>query len=212
MADEAALPAALEDPDRLRSLARLCVGAASDEAFDRFAGLVKRLLGIPVAPVSLVDAERQYFPGQVGHAEPWSSKRETPLTHSFCRHVVAEGQPKTYPDARIHAQVRDNLAIPELGVVAYADAYHRLVSGSPPDAPAPDGRRPARRAVVLPAARVRQPAPRRHRPAAHPRRQVIRRPPGPRAVAPRPADRRASTGCQPGRGTRPPAGTPRSAS
>lgn len=117
----AADPAAsLADPARLRSLQRVCVGAESDEAFDRFASLVKRLLGVPVALVSLVDEQRQFFPGQVGLAEPWSLKRETPLSHSFCQYVVVEGQPKVFPDARIYAQVRDNLAIPDLGVIAYA--------------------------------------------------------------------------------------------
>src|SRR4051812_33849530 len=110
----------LADPARLRSLQRVCVGAEPDEAFDRFASLVKRLLDVPVALVSLVDDERQFFPGQVGLAEPWDTKRETPLTHSFCQHVVMEGEAKVFPDARIYAQVRDNLAIPELGVVAYA--------------------------------------------------------------------------------------------
>ncbi|BCJ52017.1 hypothetical protein Asp14428_34920 [Actinoplanes sp. NBRC 14428] len=110
----------LADAARLRSLQRVCVGAESDEAFDRFASLVKRLLGVPVALVSLVDGERQFFPGQVGLGEPWGTKRETPLSHSFCQHVVVEGAPKVFPDARRDAQVRDNLAIPDLGVVAYA--------------------------------------------------------------------------------------------
>ena len=113
-------PEVLADPERLRALQRACVDAEPDEAFDRFAGLVKKLLDVPVALVSLVTAERQFFPGQVGLPEPWDTKRETPLTHSFCQHVVIEGQPKIYPDARIYAQVRDNLAIPDLGVVAYA--------------------------------------------------------------------------------------------
>ena len=110
----------LADPARLRSLRRVCVGAEPDAAFDRFASLVKRMLGVPVALVSLVDDERQFFPGEVGLAEPWNAKRETPLTHSFCQHVVIEGEAKVFPDARIYAQVRDNLAIPDLGVVAYA--------------------------------------------------------------------------------------------
>ncbi|MCA2215371.1 SpoIIE family protein phosphatase [Wangella sp. NEAU-J3] len=110
----------LADPARLQSLQRACLTAEPDEAFDRFAGLVKRLLGVPVALVSLVDDERQFFPGQAGLAEPWSGKRETPLSHSFCQHVVIEGRPKVYTDARRDAQVRDNLAIPDLGVVAYA--------------------------------------------------------------------------------------------
>jgi GAF domain-containing protein len=124
MADDveaaAARAGSLADPARLQSLQRVCVGAEPDEAFDRFASLVKRLLDVPVALVSLVDDERQFFPGQVGLEEPWSTKRETPLSHSFCQHVVMEGEAKVFPDARIYAQVRDNLAIPDLGVVAYA--------------------------------------------------------------------------------------------
>ena len=120
MADDATLPGVLADPARLRSLQRVCVEAEPDEAFDRFASLVKRLLHVPVALVSLVDDQRQFFPGQVGLTAPWSDKRETPLTHSFCQHVVVEGQPKVFADARIYAQVRNNLAIPDLGVVAYA--------------------------------------------------------------------------------------------
>jgi len=117
----AATPAGgLADRARLRSLQRVCVGAEPDEAFDRFASLVKRLLDVPIALISLVDDERQFFPGQVGLAEPWDAKRETPLTHSFCQHVVIEGEAKVFPDARIYAQVRDNLAIPDLGVIAYA--------------------------------------------------------------------------------------------
>jgi serine phosphatase RsbU (regulator of sigma subunit) len=119
MADDA-LSGVLADRERLRSLQRVCVGAEPDEAFDRFASLVKRLLGVPVALVSLVDDQHQYFPGQTGLPEPWGTKRETPLTHSFCQFVVIEGRPKVFPDARIYAQVRDNLAIPDLGVVAYA--------------------------------------------------------------------------------------------
>jgi len=120
MVDGVASEDVLLDPARLRSLQRVCVGAQPDEAFDRFASLVKRILRVPIALVSLVDDERQFFPGQVGLVEPWAGKRETPLSHSFCQHVVVEGTPKVYPDARIYAQVRENLAIPDLGVVAYA--------------------------------------------------------------------------------------------
>jgi GAF domain-containing protein len=109
----------LADPARLLSLRRACLSPEPDEAFDRFAELVKRLLRVPTALVSLVDNERQFFPGMVGLAEPWRDKRETPLTHSFCQYVVIENRPKVFTDARTEPQVRDNLAITDLGVVAY---------------------------------------------------------------------------------------------
>ncbi|SCL29586.1 Stage II sporulation protein E (SpoIIE) [Micromonospora nigra] len=110
----------LGDPDRLRSLAETRLDAAPDETFDRFARLVADLLDVPVALVSLVDEVRQFFPGAVGLGEPWAACRETPLSHSFCQHVVDIGLPMVLPDARLHPPVRRNLAIPELGVVAYA--------------------------------------------------------------------------------------------
>ncbi|SCG71189.1 GAF domain-containing protein [Micromonospora echinaurantiaca] len=111
---------ALADPGRLRSLDETGLGPAADEAFDRFARLVGDLLDVPVALVSLVAADRQFFPGAVGLPEPWAALRQTPLSHSFCQHVVDLEAPMVLPDARLDPRVRDNLAVPDLGVVAYA--------------------------------------------------------------------------------------------
>lgn len=93
-------PAALGDPARLRALADTGLDAVPDEAFDRFARLVSDLLDVPVALVSLVSADRQFFPGAVGLPEPWSERRQTPLSHSFCQHVVDIQVPMVLPDAR----------------------------------------------------------------------------------------------------------------
>ncbi|MEU7675868.1 SpoIIE family protein phosphatase [Micromonospora taraxaci] len=113
-------PPALGDAARLRALHDTGLDAVPDEAFDRFARLVSDLLDVPVALVSLVSADRQFFPGAVGLPEPWSQRRQTPLSHSFCQHVVDIEVPMVLPDARLYPRVRDNLAIDDLGVVAYA--------------------------------------------------------------------------------------------
>jgi PAS domain S-box-containing protein len=94
--------------------------AASDPAFERFVRLVRTSLGVPVALVSLVSQEEQVFPGAAGLPEPYQTRRSTPLSHSFCQYVVVSGEPLVIADAREHPLVRDNLAIPDLGVVAYA--------------------------------------------------------------------------------------------
>ncbi|SCE66633.1 SpoIIE family protein phosphatase [Micromonospora mirobrigensis] len=112
--------AALSDPARLRSLAETGLDNRADEAFERFARLVSDLLEVPVALVSLVDRDRQFFPGAIGLPEPWAGRRQTPLSHSFCQHVVDIEVPMVLPDSRLHPRVRDNLAIADLGVVAYA--------------------------------------------------------------------------------------------
>lgn len=48
------------------------------ESFDRLTRLVQRLLHAPVALVSLVDRDRQFFKSAAGLPEPWASRRETP--------------------------------------------------------------------------------------------------------------------------------------
>ena len=104
--------------ERLRQLAIL--DTAADEGFDRLTRVAKLCLDVPVALVSLVDADRQFFISQVGLPEPYASARQTPLSHSFCQHVVRAGEPLLVTDARDEPTLRDNRAIRDLGVIAYA--------------------------------------------------------------------------------------------
>jgi len=91
----------------------------TEEAFDRLSRLAARFVNAPVALVSLVDADRQFFKSCIGLPEPWSSIRETPLSHSFCQHNRVAGHPLLIEDARTHPLVKDNLAIRDLNVIAY---------------------------------------------------------------------------------------------
>ena len=92
----------------------------AEAAFDRLTRLAAKVLRVPVALVSLVDDHRQFFKSAVGLPEPWASRRETPLTHSFCQYGVTSAEPLIVMDAREHPWLKDNLAISELGVIAYA--------------------------------------------------------------------------------------------
>ena len=112
---------ALGDPARLEALRRTALlDTAPEEPFDRLTRLAARILAAPVSLVTLVDRDRQFFKSGHGLREPWASRRQTPLSHSFCRYAVAEGEPFIVEDAREDPRVRDNLAVPDLGVVAYA--------------------------------------------------------------------------------------------
>ncbi|MFI5497406.1 GAF domain-containing protein, partial [Actinoplanes sp. NPDC051859] len=113
-------PAALDDGRRLSALGDTGLTASADPAFDRFAAMVRTVMRVPVALVSLVQADRQIFPGAVGLADPWQQQRQTPLTHSFCQHVVLSAEPLVITDARFDPRVVGNLAITDLGVVGYA--------------------------------------------------------------------------------------------
>ena len=115
------VPPLVRDPARLALLQRtLLLDSPAELAFDRLTRIAARVLRVPVALVSLVDQDRQFFKSAVGLPEPWGSQHETPSSHSFCQHVVASGEPLIIADATQNPLVSDNLAIPGLHVVAYA--------------------------------------------------------------------------------------------
>ncbi|MEX6507532.1 sensor histidine kinase [Jiella sp. M17.18] len=105
------------------------IESGPDEAFDRVTRLVARILGVPVALVSILDVDRQVFSGATGLAEPFATSRQTPRSHSFCQYVVASGEPLVVADARIDPLVQDNPAIEALGVVAYLGLPLKTPSG-----------------------------------------------------------------------------------
>jgi len=113
----------VQAPERLAALHRTeLLDSPAQENFDRLTRLTSTVLNVPVALVSLVDSDRQFFKSCLGLAQPWASQRQTPLSHSFCQHVVQSGRPLVVSDAREHPLLRDNPAIRDLGVIAYAGA------------------------------------------------------------------------------------------
>lgn len=83
--------------------------------------LASSQLHVPVALLSIIDegGDRQFFKGEVGVAEPWAAQRQTPLSHSFCKHVVASNAPFIVVNAHEDRRVTGNGAIEALGAVAY---------------------------------------------------------------------------------------------
>ncbi len=114
-------PDPLDDPERLAVIRELgLLSTGSDAIFDRLAALAARVLDVPVVLVSVVDADEQRFLSCATTSEPWKDLEGTPLSHSFCRHAVETGEPLVIDDARIHPDLRDNPAIEDLDVIAYA--------------------------------------------------------------------------------------------
>jgi GAF domain-containing protein len=106
---------------RLSALQRLgLLDTPPEAAFDRLTRVACRVLKTPIGLVSLVDQNRQFFKSCVGLPEPFATSRETPVSHSFCQHVVASGKPLIVENARDNPLVKLNPAIEELGIVAYA--------------------------------------------------------------------------------------------
>ncbi len=115
------MPTAVSDPHRLRALeAAELLDTPAEATFDRLTNLATRILGVPVALVSLVTPDRQFFKSQCGLPSPHAERRETPLSHSFCQYVVEDGDALIVEDAREDDRLASNRAIPDLGVIAYA--------------------------------------------------------------------------------------------
>jgi formate hydrogenlyase transcriptional activator len=113
--------AAIRNAARLMALRRTSLlDTPPEEAFDRLTRLATRVLHVPAALVSLVDGERSFIKSCFGLGEPLASTRQTPLTHSFCKHAVASGEPLLVSDARLDPLVKDNPSVSEFGVIAYA--------------------------------------------------------------------------------------------
>lgn len=108
----------LASPSRLSALQRTrLLDTPPEPRFDRVTELLAKLLKVDVALLSLVTDDRQFFKSQCGLPDP--SLRETPLSHSFCQHVVTSDKPLRVVDARDTPLVADNRAVTELGVISY---------------------------------------------------------------------------------------------
>ena len=124
--------ATVSDPHRLaRLLASNLLDSPRSEDFDRITRMAAEVVGVPVALVTLVEAERQFFLSCVGLRPPYDERRETPLSHSFCQYVVAGEEALVVTDAREVPWLRDNGAVDDLGVVAYAGFPLHAGNGRP---------------------------------------------------------------------------------
>ena len=109
------------------------VDSPPEASFDNLTKLATELLDVPVSLVSIVDYanKRQYFKSQIGLTDHWAIDRQTPLSHSFCQYVVNSNAPLIVEDARKSELLKDNLAIPDLGVTAYMGTPFYGPSGIP---------------------------------------------------------------------------------
>lgn len=87
--------------DTLRALNIL--DTSPEERFDRLTRLAKRLFGVPIALVSLVDADRQWFKSCVG-----LSATETSRDVSFCAHAIIGDEILEVPDTLMDTRFHDN--------------------------------------------------------------------------------------------------------
>ncbi len=105
------------EASRLKTLQSLNVlDTEAEERFDRITRMSKRLFGVPIALVSLVDENRQWFKSCVG-----LGVSETPRDISFCGHAILGDDIFIIPDAASDERFADNpLVVDEPHIRFYA--------------------------------------------------------------------------------------------
>jgi anti-anti-sigma factor len=115
------LAAAVQAPERVAAVRQLAQRySPPSRIFGRLTRLAAGLLSTPVALLTLVDEDRQFFVSSWGLPEPFRSARQTALEYSICQYVVATGRPLILNDTSRDPRMRGHHAVTELGVAAYA--------------------------------------------------------------------------------------------
>jgi len=121
----AAIPA--DEQRRIVSLRELNIlDTEPEERFDRITRIAAALFDVPMAVISLVDENRQWFKSCAG-----SNAKETSRDAAFCAHVVYNREPMIVPDAFQDVRFADNpLVINEPRIRFYAGYPLMLDDGS----------------------------------------------------------------------------------
>src|SRR4029077_2723014 len=120
-------PIPANEEQRLAALRALGIlETPPEERFDRITRLAKRLFGVPIALISLVDADRQWFKSCQGLCV-----RQTARDRSFCGHALLSPKPMGIPDAPRDERFADNpLVRAEPGIRFYAGQPLKAADGS----------------------------------------------------------------------------------
>lgn len=115
------------EPDRMSALRKLLILDSPYEAvFDAIASLASEVCGMPIALISMVDSERQWFKAQVG----LEGIRETSRELAFCSHTIRENSVMEVRDATKDRRFQDNpLVTGDPNIVFYAGAPITLPLG-----------------------------------------------------------------------------------
>ena len=120
-------PLPADEPARLSAVRALDIlDTPSEERFERITRLARRLFGVPMALISLVDEDRQWF-----KSHPGLEMSETPRSVSFCGHTILGDQIMEVGDTTTDERFLDNPLVTQApGIRFYAGCPLRAPDGS----------------------------------------------------------------------------------
>ena len=116
-------PIPAREKERLAELERLDIlDTPREPAFDSITAQLRDALDVPIALVSLVDANRQFWKSSCGLPEGLEAAREAPRDTSICGHVVAGNEPLVVEDVLRDERFAGNPFLRQHGIRFYAGA------------------------------------------------------------------------------------------
>ena len=123
-------PLALREDERLQALARTeLLDTPAEDVFDQMTQELKEAFDAPIAMLSLIDGERQFWKSTAGLPEHLSGLRESPRSTSICGHVVAGNKLLVAEDTWRDPRFANNPLLREQGIRFYAGAPLRSRDG-----------------------------------------------------------------------------------
>ncbi|MDR5740520.1 PAS domain S-box protein [Caballeronia sp. LZ016] len=119
-------PLPFNENDRLRVLRSLAIlDTPAEEVFDRLTRVLAHMLHVPMALITFIDSERQWFKSRVG-----VTACETSREVAFCAHALTAEDMLVVEDARRDPRFRDNPAVTgPMSVRFYAGVPLRSADG-----------------------------------------------------------------------------------
>ncbi len=97
-------PAASDEEERLRALRNYDIlDTPAEESFDRITRIARSIMQAPIATVSLVDRDREWFKSRQG-----LQMQESSRLISFCTHTIQRDEPLVVPDTLRDPRFRNN--------------------------------------------------------------------------------------------------------
>lgn len=125
-------PIPADDEERIAALNSLnLLDTGPERVFDRITTKLARIFDAPVALVTLVDKERQFFKAQTGLPDAMAKTRSTARDVSVCGHVIASNDALVVEDIARDRRFANNPLLKQHGFRFYAGVPLRAPNGQP---------------------------------------------------------------------------------